>query len=136
MQSNSKKIATQHHEVGLPSVWSEDSLARPASASVSGSLFLNHNQGAYERSNPTLSSQFNSSNDFVWDSSQQNRPKTTESQSSQLRDPRFHSGQSKARPLSSVRSSYGSSTSQNVEDILSSHQMNQLHKSKRFLSSR
>lgn len=156
---------TQYHEVGLPSVWSEDSFARPASASLSSSLFQYHQQGTYERPNPTFSSQFNSSNDFVWDSSSvssqqqqhqqhQNRPKTTESQStSQLRDPRFHNqstglgglggiGQSKTRPLSSARSAHhGSSTSQqqqqqSVEDILASHQSNQLHKSKRFLSSR
>jgi hypothetical protein len=134
----------QRHEVGLPSVWSESSMNRPISASLS----LFHAQGTYERPsahNYSLSSFGN--DDSHWEQHSFARPRTTESQSpgSQHLPPRggtqqqrLNSGQSRGRPISSTRGVNSSrpSTAESVEEILSSHQINQYHRSRKFMSSK
>jgi hypothetical protein len=138
----------QHHDVGLPSVWSESSVHRPASASLS----LFQMQGTYERPAPASSvhSPQNSlssfANDFNWE--QTARPRTTESQyPPRGRDLRANQQVGtghlpKSRPRSSLRSATAAAsssrptTAQSVEELLSAHQLNQYHKSRKFLSSR
>lgn len=121
--TSQKKPLPQHHDVGLPSVWSEYSINRPASASVS--LF----QGTYERPSPHNSLSFG--ND--WE--HMTRPKTSDSQN-HLRDKGLHNSQSKSRPSSSIKSIPRPTTAQSAQDILITHQINQYHKSRKFLSSR